>query len=130
MEKASIFSFLKKRICSLYTLYLKSPNGMIHEPTPEACQGIFTEVIVKLCIRFLLTETVTAAAHSVEQFHNCKDIRAPFSVFCALHSQVLTENSHKTAAFLCSTACLLFTQVEGTYSLLGEPHIHMLCDGF
>lgn len=56
----------------------------------------------------------SAPAHSIEQFHNCKDIHAPSSIsFCALSSHIHTAKSHNTAAFLCSPMCLLFTQVEG-----------------
>lgn len=104
---------------------------MIHEPTQESCQGIFTELIMRLRIRFLLIETLTLLLHTALSNSAIADTHAPSSTsFCALSPQIQTEKSYKTAAFLYWLMCLLFTQVEGIKSLLEEPHICTPSDGF
>jgi len=104
---------------------------VIHEPTQESCQGIFTELIMRVCIRFLLIETATLLLHTALSNSAIAETHDSSSVsFCALSSQIQIEKSHKTAAFLCWLMCLFFTQVEGIHSLLKEPRIHMPSDGF
>lgn len=80
--------------------FFLSPNVMIHGPTQESCQDIFTELLLRLYIKFLLIETVTLLLHIALSNSAIADTHTPSSIFfCALSSQIQTEKFQKTAAF-------------------------------
>lgn len=81
--------FLEENNLSFVHTFFLNPNSMIHKPTQESCRGIFTELIMRLCIRVLLIETVTLLLHTALSNSVTADTHAPSSIsFCALSSQI------------------------------------------
>lgn len=100
------FFFHKKNNLSFVHTFILSPNGMIHDPTQESCQGIFTELIVRLCIRFLLIETVTLLLHTALSNSAIADTHAP-SVLLVLRfkQKSLTKQQLFCAGWCACSSC-------------------------